>query len=103
MTLAEQIAEDVRSVFLLPENFAREREYQGRRILVVEDADKLRELKARRDDLRAATKLIYADAADIGDAPSPGAFVTYEARRYRVTESAVEEGMVTILLEELRR
>lgn len=103
MTLAEQIGEDVRAVFLLPDDFAREREWQGKKILVVEDADKLREMQSRRDDLRAATKMIYADAADIGEAPSPTAYVTYDGRRYRVNSAAVEEGMMQIILEELRR
>ena len=46
---------------------------------------------------------MYISAEDCGKLPSPGAFVTYEDRRYRITDATDEEGMYMILLTEVRR
>ena len=103
MSLAEQIGRDIRSVFLNTNDFARPRNWNGQTVTVVEDRDRLQEIKAKRDDLREADKLVYISAEDCGKLPSPGAFVTYEDRRYRITDATDEEGMYMILLTEVRR
>ena len=103
MSLAEQIGRDVRSVFLNENDFARPVQWDGRDVLAVEDKDALAELKAKREDLRAASVLLHLAAEDVGDVPAAGAYVTYEGRRYRVTEVTDGDGMYSITLSEVRR
>ena len=72
-------------------------------VTVIEDRDKLDDLKAKRDDLRQASKMLYIRETDLSGMPVVGAGVTYEERRYRVMECSLEEGMYVILLGEVRR
>ena len=103
MSLADQIDRDIKRVFLNTNDFARPRNWNGQTVTVVEDRDRLQEIKAKRDDLREADKLLYISAAECGLLPSPGAMVTYEGRRYRITDATDEEGMYMILISEVRR
>lgn len=103
MSLADQIDRDVRTVFLNTNDFARPRTWNGQTVTVVEDRDRLQDMKAKRDDLREADKLLYIAADDIGKLPSPRAQVPYEGRLYTIVEAAEEEGMFVILLAEVRR
>ncbi len=103
MSLAEQIARDVSEIFLNTNDFARPRLWNGQSITVIEDRDKLDDIKAKRDDLRQASKLLYIRESDLSGMPVVGAGVTYEERRYRVMEASLEEGMYVILLGEVRR
>ncbi|MBR2848777.1 MAG: hypothetical protein IKB87_04920 [Clostridia bacterium] len=103
MSLAEQIERDVRDIFLNTNDFARPRQWNGQTVTVIEDRDKLDDLKAKRDDLRQASKMLYISETDLSGMPVVGAGVTYEERRYRVMECSLEEGMYVILLGEVRR
>ena len=103
MSLAEQLQDDVRRVFLQKEDFARPIIWDGREILAVEDADRLREMQAKRDDLRTATRLLYIAENDLKTAPVPGGYVTADGRRYKIVSADTEEGMYLITLEEIRR
>lgn len=103
MSLAEQLHDDVRRVFLRQEDFARPVIWDGREILAVEDADRLREMQSKRDDLRTATRLLYIAENDLKTAPVPGGYVTEDGRRYKIVSADTEEGMYLVTLEEIRR
>lgn len=101
MSLAEQIEKDLHGVFLNTNDFARPKNWNGQTVTVVEDRDKLAELKAKRDDLRTATHMLYIAEADLKAAPKVNSYVSYEGKRHRVTEVSVEEGMYVVVLTEV--
>lgn len=103
MSLAEQLHDDVRGVFLRQDDFARPVIWDGREILAVEDADRLREMQSKRDDLREATRLLYIAQDDLKNAPVPGGYVTADGRRYKIVSADTEEGMYVVTMEEIRR
>ena len=103
MTLKEQMARDLESVFFNLDKFGSEHEIDGRTVTVIVDED---ELTQRRIQSGGALKeaglydcdiLFFARENDL--APPPvDSILRFDGRLYMVTTSGVQDGMVTVAL-----
>ena len=96
MTLRDQILGDNRSIFFALDDFAVEREINGRAMKVVEDGDQL--LLYRRLGIYEGTLLIYVQATDMPGPVAPGAALIYDRVKWYVEDCREDMGVLEVVL-----
>lgn len=101
MALKDMLKEDIGDIFLDCNDFAVERIVEGRTINVVEDNDKLAELKAGVENNLVEAELFFM--ANIDDLPARrgyGAVLNYDGTDYLVVSWSENCGMAEIALKQ---
>lgn len=101
MALKDMLKEDIDNIFLDCNDFAVERIVEGKTINVVEDNDKLAELKAGVENNLAEAELLFM--AKISDLPvrrGYGAVLNYDGTDYFVVSWTENFGMAEIALKQ---
>lgn len=101
MTLKEQFAADLDSVFFDPATLGELREINGREVMVVEDGEKLREYQLQ--GICQGQKLLYVRAADLPVIPKAGDAMLYGRTKWQVEECKEDTGLLEIILERWSR
>lgn len=93
---------DIKSVFLNPDEFGEEHTVQGKTmVIVLDDLENIeREKKIRSyDGVFTKQILFYVSAEDFGELPAPNGFITLDGKRYTVVDATDEAGIYAITLE----
>lgn len=102
-TFKELLEQDVKNVFLNPEEFGEIHKVDDREMVVVIDDHELREHPQQAgqhlDGIYAKQRLIYVAAADFGPLPVHGAFFTLDDEGYTVVDAVEEGDMYAIAIE----
>lgn len=104
MTFKEQLAADVKTVFLSPLEFAATMHIDDQEMIAVLDDNELVERKAAISSDKAwdgvfkAEKLLYVSASDFGERPRIGRLLNVEGRDYQVYHVTDEGGIYAIYL-----
>lgn len=101
MTLKEQFAADLDSVFFDPAELGELREINGREVMVVEDGEKLQEYRLQ--GICQGQKLLYVRAADLPAVPYAGDAMMYGHTRWQVEECKEDTGLLEIILKRWSR
>lgn len=106
MTFKEAIQDDVKGVFLNPEEFGEIHRLNQKDVLIIVDENELTEREKRMKgvdgELHSRQLLIYVAAKDFGVLPSPGKMLTLDGRNYLITDAQGECGIYSISLEARR-
>lgn len=102
MTFKEQLAKDVGTVFLNPEEFGETHVVNGKEMVVAIDNYELSERQQRagqpRDGIYKNQKLVYVGASDFGPLPAQGSLFTLDKRDYLVADAVSEDGVYLITI-----
>ncbi len=101
MTLKEQFAVDLKSIFFDPGELGEPREINGQEVMVVEDGEKLREYQLQ--GICQGQKLLYIQAADLDPIPQAGDNLRYGKTMWRVEECKEDAGLLELVLERWSR
>ena len=103
MTFKELMRQDVKKVFLNPEEFGEEHIVNGKRMLIMIDDNELTErekrMKSNMDGIYKKQTLIYVSALDYGPLPGIGKPVKIDGVTFIVTDSINEGGVYSLHLE----
>lgn len=101
MNLKEQFAADLDRVFFNPDELGEYQEINGKRMLVVEDGEKLQKYKLQ--GICQGQKLLYIRAADLDPIPQAGDSLRYGKTMWQVEECKEDTGLLEIILERWSR
>ena len=103
MTFKELMRQDVKKVFLNPEEFGEEHIVNGKRMLIMIDDNELTErekrIQSHMDGIYKKQTLVYVNAMDFGPLPGVGKPVTIDGATFIVTDSLNEGGVYSLHLE----
>lgn len=103
MTFKQLMRQDVKKVFLNPEEFGEEHIVNGKRMLIMIDDNELTErekrMKSNMDGIYKKQTLIYVSALDYGPLPGIGKPVKIDGVTFIVTDSINEGGVYSLHLE----
>lgn len=106
MTFKEAVQDDVKGVFLNPEEFGEMHRLNHKEVLIIIDENELTEREKRMkgvdEELHSRQLLFYVAAKDVGPLPSPGKVLTLDGRDYLITDAQSECGIYSISLEARR-
>lgn len=95
MTFKELLEQDVKNVFLNPEEFGELHKVDDKEMVILIDDHELLERQQRAgqhlDGIYTKQRLVYVSAADFGPLPAYGSLFLLDDESYTVTD-AVEEG-----------
>lgn len=103
----DQIAADIRSVFLHPLEFADKHSIDGKEMDVLIDDNELLDRDISKGGSNQAgtyrsKRLIYVACADFGPRPALGRMLNLDGRDFRVEDCTEEDGMFAIELKAVR-
>lgn len=103
MTFKELMRQDVKKVFLNPEEFGEEHIVNGKRMLIMIDDNELTErekrIQSHMDGMYKKQTLVYVNAMDFGPLPGVGKPITIDGATFIVTDSLNEGGVYSLHLE----
>ena len=113
MTFKDTIKHDIRTAFLNFDEFGEIHKLNGKDKLVIIDENELTErekkikisggMKDIDGRLHLKQLLFYIEAEDFGKTPPvPGSMLTFDGRKYVITDAENEDGIYSISLEALR-
>ncbi len=95
----EQLAADVKNVFLNTVEFASEHTIDGRTMPVIVDTTDNQHLLEYAEGVSVLRKIIHVESATLGYTPREGQFINFDEQRFMVTQVADAEGIFTLTLE----
>lgn len=102
-TFKELLRQDVKKVFLNPEEFGEEHTVNGRPMMVIIDDNELTErekrTKSNMDGVYKKQTLVYVSALDFGPLPRPGSPIKIDGVTFIVADSLNECGVYSLQLE----
>ncbi len=102
-TFKELLRQDVKQVFLNPEEFGEEHTVNGKKMLIVIDDNELTErekrMKSHMDGMYKKQTLVYVSALDFGPLPGVGTPVKIDGAQLFVADSINEGGIYSLHLE----
>ena len=103
MSFKDIIEDDVRGVFMNPQEFSEMHTVNGVEMAVQIDSNEQIEREKRfnqhMDGIYLNQKLIYVAASDFGPLPKQGSILTLDKRTYRVADAVSEDGVYSITIE----
>lgn len=95
---------DIKAIFLNPEEFGETHTVQGREMTIVlddiENVEREKKLQSTTaGGIHARQILMYVAADDFGAFPAPGGLITLDGGRYTVVDATDEAGMYAITME----
>lgn len=103
MSFKELLQQDVKNVFLNPEEFGETHMVNGREMIVVIDDNELIGRQGQHmDGVYKGQKLVYASAADFGPLPKQGSIFRLDGDTYTVDSAAAEGDVYSITVSENR-
>lgn len=103
MTFKELLRQDVKTVFLNPEEFGEEHIVNGKKMAIIIDDNELTErekrMKSHTDGLYKKQTLVYVNALEFGPLPGVGKPVKIDGATFLVTDSLNEGGLYSLHLE----
>lgn len=103
MTFKDIIKNDVKKIFLNPDEFSDVHTVNGKPMAVQIDNNEQIEREKRHnqhmDGIYVKQILMYVSAEDYGPFPKQGASVSLDKRMYRVADAISEDGVYSITLE----
>lgn len=99
----EILNNDIKSVFLNPDEFGEEHMVQGKPMVIVlddlENINREKKMQSTAGGIFAKQILFYVSAEDFGEMPAPNGLVTLDGKRYIVIDVTDEAGIYAITLE----
>lgn len=95
---------DIRNVFINPEEFGELHELNGKRMMVIVDTNEVEARgkkqfeHSRIDGVYENNMLIYVSRKDFGRQPGHGIGITFDGKTYRVNDCRDEGGVYSIIL-----
>ncbi len=98
------VQQDVKTVFLNPEEFGELHTVAGRQMNILIDENELTEREKKqfgrgRDGVYKKSLLIYVSAGDFGPLPVPEQILLLDGKKYLITDANNEDGIYSISLE----
>ena len=105
-TFKELLRQDVKTVFLNPEEFGEEHTVNGKPMLIIIDDNELTErekrMKSHMDGMYKKQTLVYGSALDFGPLPGVGMPCEIDGLTFIVADSINEGGVYSLHLERNR-
>ena len=105
-TFKNILQQDIRKVFLNPDEFGEMHNINGQEVLIIIDENELteREKRIRRNEgeLHKKQLLFYIAAKDFGTLPAPGKILKLDGKQYTITDAEDESGIYAISLEAVK-
>ncbi len=99
----DMVQEDIKDIFLDFDMFGEIHKLNHKDVVVIVDENELTEREKRVKDIEEGLHnrqiLFYVAAADFGKLPSPGNILTFDGRKYIITDAVDESGIYSISLE----
>jgi hypothetical protein len=106
MTFKDVIADDNKNIFLNMDEFAETHSIDGKEMPCIIDNNEMLEREKRyrnsktfAEGIYVKSLLIYVNAVDFGAMPAVGRALTFDQKRYIVTDAVNEDGIYSISLE----
>ena len=103
MTFKEILRQDVKTVFLNPEEFGEEHVVNGKKMLIIIDDNELTErekrMKSHMDGMYKKQTLVYVSALDFGPLPGVGKPIKIDGAIFTIADSINEGGVYSLHLE----
>lgn len=103
MSFKELLEQDVKNVFLNPEEFGEVHTVNGKEMAIVIDNYELQERQGQtghpKDGSYMKQKLVYVAASDFGPLPKQGVRFRINKEEYRVIDAAREGSLYQIIIE----
>jgi hypothetical protein len=103
MTFKDIVKNDVRTIFMNPDEFSEIHVVNGVNMPVqidsIEQIEREKRFNQHMDGVYVQQKLIYVSAENYGPLPKQGSIVSLDKRTYRVADAIDEDGIYSITLE----
>lgn len=103
LSFKDILHQDIKRVFLNPEEFGEEHLVNGKPMVIsiddLENVEREKKMKSYMDGIHTRQVLFYVAADDFGTLPIEGGMLTMDGQRYTVVEATDECGMYAITVE----
>lgn len=102
MNFKDMVAEDVKNVFLNPDEFGEEHEIDGEKIMVIvdnnEQIEREKRVTSHANGVYMKEILFYVSKESMGNLPAIGRVMRFDKKSYNVTDAIDENGIYSISL-----
>lgn len=105
-TFKDLLKQDVKQVFLNPDEFGEPHIVNGKQMIIVSDdlenIEREKKMKSNMDGIHARQILFYVSSEDFGAFPAMGDLLDLDGRKYTVLDASDECGIYAITVESNR-